>query len=493
MPAARNEVGSWRTPTVRVPPFTAGLELGALEAVEPLPPPPLPHAASTTRAPAARAPAILCPVRVRVMDSLLPLTQPFTGGRSPHVAGPFWRGAGGGYITRQDDFVEPSAHILAGSIGQLTDMIDRIRRSSRGRGVTPRRFRSRVLLAMLTVALVPLGIFAVVVAADLGAVTRSTVDETNRSILKDQVDAHQRQVADQAQALRVQVERVAATLRTLRDLALQGLQPAPADAQPTSFVEYRGLHYVSDGASTVIAGRPLGAPAFDSAVAGRDAGSTGMLLGKMQDLARTDPGVIQDVWIADTVDTVVRTVPGIPGVRAALDRRSGTGPVLLGADGATPFSAIGIAAAEPAAWAGDPARPDASRPADASVNWTEPYDAATSDPPPAIGVTAWMAAGMGGRYHVGVDVSVGQLTSGLLDLHPAGEPHAYPLLMSSGSRLLAGGNPAGDEFGRLGEPLRLPPDPTFRAGLGAVEATGHPQALPVHVGGADKELFTAAI
>ncbi|TMD02278.1 MAG: HAMP domain-containing protein [Chloroflexi bacterium] len=372
-------------------------------------------------------------------------------------------------------------------------MIDRIRRSSRGRGVTPRRFRSRVLLAMLTVALVPLGIFAVVVAADLGAVTRSTVDETNRSILKDQVDAHQRQVADQAQALRVQVERVAATLRTLRDLALQGLQPAAADAQPATFVEYRGLHYISDGASTVLAGRPLGAPAFDPAVAGRDAESTGMLLGKMQDLARTDPGVIQDVWIADTVDTVVRTVPGIPGVRAALDRRSGTGPVLLGADGATPFSAIGIAAAEPAAWAGDPARPDASRPADASVNWTEPYDAATSDPPPAIGVTAWMAAGMGGRYHVGVDVSVGQLTSGLLDLHPAGEPHAYPLLMSSGSRLLAGGNPAGDEFGRLGEPLRLPPDPTFRAGLGAVEATGHPQALPVHVGGADKELFTAAI
>jgi two-component system NarL family sensor kinase len=372
-------------------------------------------------------------------------------------------------------------------------MIDRIRRPRRSRGVTPRRFRSRVLLAMLTVALVPLGIFAVVVAADLGAVSRSTVDETNRSILGDQVDAHQRQVADQAQALRVQVDRVAATLRALRDLAVQGLQPLTAEPPPATFVEYRGLHYMSDGASTVLAGRPLGAGGFDPAVAGRDAEASRVLLGKMQDLARTDPGVIQDVWVADTVDTVVRTVPGIPGIRAAIDRLGGDTDVLLGADGATPFSATGVAAAETAAWAGDPARPDTSRTADASVTWTEPYPAATGDPPPDIGVTAWMPAGMGGRFRVGVDVSVGQLTAGLLDLHPAGEPHAYPLLMSSGNRLLAGGNPAGDEFGRLGGPLRLPPDRSFRAGLAAVEATGHPQALPVRVGGADRELFTAAI
>ena len=372
-------------------------------------------------------------------------------------------------------------------------MIHRFLHSGRSRGVAARRFRSRVLVAMLTVALVPLGIFAVVVAADLGAVTRSTVDETNRSILKDQVDAHQRQVADQAQALRVQVDRVAATLRALRDLALQGLQPAPADTPPASFVEYRGLHYVSDGASTVLAGRPLGSPAFDPAVAARDAASSGVLLGKMQDIARTDPGVIQDVWIADTVDTLVRTVPGIPGVRAALDRRGGDGTALLGPDGAGPFSAIGMAAAEPAAWSGDPARPDASRTADATVNWTEPYPAAISDPAPAMGVTAWMAAGMGGRYHVGVDVSVAQLTAGLLDLHPAGEPHAYSLLIGSGNRLLAGGTPSSDEFGQLGDSVRLPADPTFRTGLAAVEATGHPQALPVHVGGADKELFTAAI
>jgi two-component system NarL family sensor kinase len=372
-------------------------------------------------------------------------------------------------------------------------MIDRLRRPRRSRGVTPRRFRSRVLVAMLTVALVPLGIFAVVVAADLGAVTRSTVDETNRSILRDQVDAHQRQVADQAQALRVQVDRVAATLRALRDLAVQGLQPLTAEPPPAAFVEYRGLHYMSDGASTVLAGRPLGAPGFDPQVAGRDAEASRLLLGKMQDLARTDPGVIEDVWVADTVDTVVRTVPGIPAVRAAIDRRGGGGDVLLGADGATPFSAIGVAAAEQAAWGGDPARPDATRSTDASVSWTEPYTAATADPPPDIGVTAWMPAGMGGRFRVGVDVSVAQLTAGLLDLHPAGEPHAYPLLISSGNLLLAGGNSTGDEFGRLGAPLRPPPDTTFRAGLAAVEATGHPQALPVHVGGADKELFTASL
>ncbi|HEV7467220.1 MAG TPA: histidine kinase [Candidatus Dormibacteraeota bacterium] len=377
-------------------------------------------------------------------------------------------------------------------------MIDRLLRPDRGGGVAPRRFRDRVLVAMLTVALVPLGIFALVVAADLASVTRSTVDETNRSILRDQVDAHQREVGNQAQALRVRVDEVAATLRALRDLAGQAPGPPAGGALRTEFVEHRGVHYVSDGASTVLAGRPLGAAGFDPAVAARDADATRALLGKMLDLVRTVPGVIQDVWVADTVDTVVRTVPGIPGVRAALDRRAIDGEALLGIDGGTPFSAIaagaGAARAEPSAWAGDPARPDAARSTDPSVHWTETYATGTaSDPSADAGATAWMAAGMGGRLRVGIDVSAGQLSAGLLDLHPSGEPHAYPLLLSSGNRLLAGGNPGTHEFGDVGGPLRLPADPAFRDGLAAVEATGHPQALPVRVGGEDKVLFTAPI
>jgi signal transduction histidine kinase len=378
-------------------------------------------------------------------------------------------------------------------------MIDRLLRTHRARGVTPRRFRNRVLVAMLIVALVPLGIFAMVVTADLGSVTRSTVDETNRSILQDQVDAHQRQVADRALPLRDRVEGVATTLRALRDLAGQVQAAPPTGAAPPSFVEYRGVHYMSDGASSVLAGRPVGGPGFDPAVAGRDAEASLTLLSKMQDLVHTMPGVIQDVWVADTVDTVVRTAPGIPGVRAALDRRAADGDALLGVDGATPFSATAAGAravaSEPAAWAGEPARPGAPRTPDPSVRWTETYATGTAaDPGQGFGVTAWMPAGMGGRLRVGIDVSVGQLTAGLLDLHPSGEPRAYPLLLSSGNRLLAGGAPAGQhEFGQVGGTLTLPPDRAFREGLAAVEATGHPQALPVRVGGADKQLFTAAI
>lgn len=375
-------------------------------------------------------------------------------------------------------------------------MIDRILHPLRG--LAPRRFRDRVLVAMLTVALVPLLVFAVVVAADLGAVTRSTVDETNRSILQDQVDAHQRQVADQAQGLRVRVDVVAQTLRSLRDLATQALQAPPAGVAPPDFDEYRGVHYLSDGASTVLAGRPLGAD-FDPAVAGRDAAATAGLLGKVADLVHTAPGVIQDAWIADTVDTVVRTVPGIPAVRGALDARASAGEALLGADGGTPFSATaangGAAGAAPPPWAGEPARPDVTRAADTTVNWTQTYPTGpASDPTARPGVTAWMPAGMGGRLRVGLDVSVGELVSGLLDLHPAGEPHAYPLLLSSANRLLAGGVPGGREFGPAGGgPLSMPADSAFRTGLVTVETTGHPQALPVHVGGQDKELFTAPV
>src|SRR5579872_4303002 len=223
MPAARKEVGSWRTPTVRVPPLTAAGLLVTFGVVL-LPPPLLPQAARTTSAVAPRAPAIRCPIRVRLMDSLLPPDPSMSmGAVSPRMPGHSAEAAAA--------HTSPVRMILwtirpiysAGCIGPRRDMIDRLRRPRRSRSVTPRRFRSRVLVAMLTVALVPLGIFAVVVAADLGAVTRSTVDETNRAILRDQADAQQRQVADQAQALRVQVDRVAATLRALRDLAVQSL------------------------------------------------------------------------------------------------------------------------------------------------------------------------------------------------------------------------------------------------------------------------------
>jgi two-component system NarL family sensor kinase len=128
------------------------------------------------------------------------------------------------------------------------------------------------------------------------------------------------------------------------------------------------------------------------------------------------------------------------------------------------------------------------------VSWTDTYlTSRSADPTQGLGVTAWSPAGMGGRLRVGVDVSVGQLVSGLLDLHPAGEPHAYPLLLSSGNRLLAGGNPAGHEFGDVGRTLRLPAGAAFRDGLAAIEASGHPQALPVRIGGEDKELFTAPV
>jgi two-component system, NarL family, sensor kinase len=387
-------------------------------------------------------------------------------------------------------------------------MIHRLLRR-RGRGAAARRFRDRVLVGMLTVALVPLGIFVGMVAADVGWVSRSTVEETNRSILQDQEDAHQRQVADQAQALRVRVAGVAAMVRALHDLAGRGLGGAPPGSAAVPFAEYRGVHFLSDGESTVLAGRPPAAGrAFDAATAARDAAASLPLRTKMEDLLGTAPGVVLDVWIADTVDAVVRIVPGIPDLRAAVDNGAVDGHDLLGTDGDTPFSATaavaGDAGNEPAAWAGEPARPgtageqsvvreEGERAAGLDVRWTDVYSTAPgADPAGGLGVTAWMPAGVAGRLRVGVDLSVGQLTSGLLDLHPTGEPRAYPLLVSSGGRLLGGGDPT-SEFGAVGDLLRLPDDAGFRDAMGTVEATGHPQALRVRVGGEDREVFTAPV
>src|SRR5258706_1280160 len=94
------------------------------------------------------------------------------------------------------------------------------------------RFRDRVLAGMVVVAVVPLVDFRVMVAVGLGSVSRSTVDETHKTILEDQEQRQQSQVADRAQVIDVRLSSISSEIRQLRDQTSAALgSPAPGNSQ----------------------------------------------------------------------------------------------------------------------------------------------------------------------------------------------------------------------------------------------------------------------
>jgi hypothetical protein len=131
-------------------------------------------------------------------------------------------------IPQQGDFAQRHAQLTVYSGGRSAfEMLQRLRAF---RGLPwPQRFRTRVLLGMLAVALVPLVVFTAIVAADLGAVSRSTVEDTQQTIIEDQEQQQAGNVAARALAIDVRLGGVANEVRQLRD-ATQGV----LDHTPTS-------------------------------------------------------------------------------------------------------------------------------------------------------------------------------------------------------------------------------------------------------------------
>jgi two-component system, NarL family, sensor kinase len=361
----------------------------------------------------------------------------------------------------------------------------------------PFRFRDRLLAGMLAVSLLPLALFAVLVAADLGSVSNSTVDEANRSILQDQAEAQLGRAAAATTPLQVKLAQAAAALKTISDRATDVLA-GPATAGPVAFATASDLHYAtsaSEDDTVIAAGPPTGT--FDAAKAVQDAGQTASLVQVMHSIIGRETG-IQAAWVADTQDTVIRLVPAIDVPNEVshqqLDPRY---PLGRGSD--ISFSAIQSspgAATVPASDQADSRRGSASP--DRKLVWTDTY--ATSGPG-GEGVTAWGAlpVGNGHRYRLGVDIDIGQLTAGLLAPSAGGEPGAYPILLSAQNRVLA---TVGDQVRRdfpglpaqpVGAALPLLPDDNFNRGLADVEQSARPQALVARLGGVDKQLYTATV
>ena len=305
-------------------------------------------------------------------------------------------------------------------------MIDRVPLLRR-RPRPGRRFRDRVLLAMLAVALVPLVVFVGVIALDLGSIRQSTVEETNRAILDDAELAQQRQVSVLGDALQSRLAAVQALVGQLRADAAAALDPAahPAPDRAPARQE-QGRVYLDEGGSTVVAG-PSGELADRTAAVTTFGGQTASLVDGMRRLQQSNPDV-DALWVDDRQAFVARTVPATDVAAAVAGHR-------LDAD--SPFGALGdrlfAAAEQRASSAEDPRHPlSAAGPA----FWTDSYTLLLGGEP---GVTVWAWVGDGSRYRVGADVPLSRLVAQIPQA-VTGQAGAWPLLVSSSGQVLGTGN-----------------------------------------------------
>jgi two-component system NarL family sensor kinase len=356
-----------------------------------------------------------------------------------------------------------------------------------------------MLLGMLAVALVPLVAFTAIVAADLGAVSNSTVRDTQQTIVQHQEERQQGQVADRALAIDVRLGSIASEVRQLRDQTSQALDHPPGPGAPATltFKSEQGAYYSSTPTTSVIVGQTshlVHAGLLDTAQhTAPIAAPSAPLVPFMEGMRKSYPE-IEAVWVVDKVDSVIRTVPGID-VHAAINDKRINPDTPLGSDGDVVFSTSQERFAStgvPQAWS-DPARPALQQQQPTGPYWTDPYRTRQGDE----GVTVWMPVGTDGSTLVGADITVAAITGSLLQPVISGEPGAYPILLSSNNKVLAAGDQAQTDF-RLpkhltGAPLPVDTGSSFGNGLLAVEQSGHPENLRGTFGGVDRELFTAPI
>ena len=295
-----------------------------------------------------------------------------------------------------------------------------------------RRFRDRLLIGMVAVALLPLAAFAVLAAFDLDAIGKSTAEAAQGAILQDERARQQSTVAGDAGLIDQRMDDITSELgKTGRQILLQMSASAAPATPPAGLISYGGAGYVGG------VGQPSSAvfPANPSAADVRMIDVTGAqpVLALLQGL-RQQYAEVQAVWVANQSDTALRAVPGfdVPAALVAgrLDpndpQQRYRGDVFATAQ--TRYGGSASNWVDPSAPLGNPGGP----------YWTDPYPVLGSG---AVGVTAW-ASLRDGHTLVGVDLSLtGLITAALASTASTPLPPAsYPLMLSSDGIVLYGGS-----------------------------------------------------
>jgi signal transduction histidine kinase len=341
----------------------------------------------------------------------------------------------------------------------------RIGRGAPRRRDPRRRFRNRLLVGMVGVALLPLVTFAVLAVFELDTVAKSTANATESAILQ-----RQQAIADSALDSRAaSLDRTMSAINTdVQDGLASALVKALTVAQPAA------LPATGPGTYSPPPPRVAPDPKFEGATAAPQ------VVQEVSLVLKNNPS-INAVWFEDEKTGAIRVYPGVNGpgelVANGYDSRN---PELRGGQKVLASSEGGVGTAnQPSQWI----QPGADGPF-----WTDPYPQIEDA---QIGVSAWYQATS--SMQVGVDVSVTKL------IEPAvgsASSTVDPLIVSaSGIVVYASPQSATDFPGAATGLVFAAKQPRFMGSLARMERTGAmPQTpLTATLNRASSDVFTAPV
>ncbi len=349
-----------------------------------------------------------------------------------------------------------------------------------GRGRRPRRrdprrrFRNRLLLGMVTVALLPLLAFAVLAVFELDTVAKSTANATETAILEHQQALASSALHNRAVVLDNSMSAIdSAVQEGLGGALTKAINQTPANTPlPTEMTALgAAFQYTSNLNSTLIL--PAGTTT-DGRFAAASADTS--ILAQVQAIFRVNKA-IQSVWFQDEATGAIRAYPAFaptplydPKARATILSRS---------EG-------GIAAASaPNVWIqqGSPGH------SEDGPFWTDPYQLLESG---SNGVSAWYQNPS--SIQVGVDVSLSALIGQAL---VAGAPASIdPVVISASGTVLYSSPSAQADFPTSSSgPALSSPQPRLSSSLRRMELTGAtpPAPLTTSLNKVSTDVFTSPI
>jgi signal transduction histidine kinase len=358
-----------------------------------------------------------------------------------------------------------------------------------------RRFRNRLLLGMVVVALLPLVAFAVLAVFELDTVAKSTANATESAILQRQQGLQSGQLNAQANTIDGRMRRIDNGLETLgfeMTTALKGAatQPLPKPEGVDAGAQY-SYQTLTGGLTDALIVRAGDNSASDLkfAVASQSAAVTSQIAAMKRQFNE-----IISVWIADDGTGALRTFSQQFRVPDALSSERYNIQAPGDRDGQSVFQNAegGITSLSPNVWV-DPAAPSSSA---EGPFWTDPYPLLEGGENGVenVGVSARLELN-DGRTFVGVDVSPTALLAGALGSVPSA--NASSLVVSANGVVVFAGTSANNDFPNtaVSTKLNVPAAAALGSALDRMELTGSilPSPIPTTLQGVKDDVFAAPI
>jgi signal transduction histidine kinase len=352
-----------------------------------------------------------------------------------------------------------------------------------------RRFRNRLLLGMVAVALLPLVAFAVLAVVELDTVAKSTANATEAAILERQQGLQQAALGENATILEEHLSLINTQLGLLGSTLNKALLATPSSAPLPRGLNssLRGVEYTSVGTANTLVLPTAQSASPDGRFA--TASATKAVFDQVAAVLKANPA-ITSIWFEDASSGALRAFPAF-SVAGALSAeryavaRPGSRSGLAEFAGSTP----GAGSAITDSWTASGASSVVGAPF-----WTAPYPLLDTGAP---GVSAVLPLA-DGRTIVGADLSADTISQYIASaLGPAQPAQASTLVLSTSGTVVYATAQAYIDFPKLtvGVPLDVHGHKALAAALQGMESSGAVPTTPVNatLNGVRDDVFAAPI